>query len=168
MKKWPVVALVIFFVTIAFSVIAAAPDAGSTGPRSPAALRGPGDAQGRFGSYLNLSQEQRDKMRELRNRYYTDTHDLRYDVLQKRLELRKLFTDPKVDDATLLAKQKELSALRQKLIDRRAQMMIEWRKILTPEQIQKLDRMPMAPGMGHRWRGFGSGMMRNHSGPGAY
>jgi Spy/CpxP family protein refolding chaperone len=65
--------------------------------------------------------------------------------------MRKLFTDPKVDDATLLAKQKELSALRVKLMDRRAQLMIESRKILTPEQIQELDRMPM----GHDWTGPG-------------
>jgi Spy/CpxP family protein refolding chaperone len=74
----------------------------------------------------------------------------------KRLEMRKLFTDPKVDDATLLAKQKEVSSLRQRLMDTRAQMMIEGRKILTPEQIQKLDRMPMGRGMRHgdRW-GFG-------------
>jgi hypothetical protein len=74
-------------------------------------------------------------------------------MAQKRLEVRKLFMDPKTDDATLLAKQKEMSALRQKLQDKMAQMMIEGRKILTPEQLQKLDRMGMGPG------GMGFGMM---------
>jgi Spy/CpxP family protein refolding chaperone len=81
-------------------------------------------------------------MREVRNRYYTDTHDLRYDIRIKRLEMQKLFTDPKVDDATLLTKEKELSALKLKLMDRKAEMKLAWRKILTPEQIQKLGQMP--------------------------
>ncbi len=92
-------------------------------------------------------------MRALRDRFYNETRDLRYDMAQKRLEMRKLFMDPKTDDATLLAKQKEMSALRQKLQDKMAQMMIEGRKILTPEQLQKLDRMGMGPG------GMGFGMM---------
>ena len=90
------------------------------------------------------------KMRELRDRFYNETRDLRYDMAQKRLEMRKLFMDPKTDDATLLAKQKEMSGLRQKLQDKMAQMMIEGRKILTPEQLQKLDRM----GMGSRRHGL--------------
>ncbi len=109
-------------------------------------------------------------MRDLRNRFYTDSRDLRYDMLQKRLEMRKLFTDPKTNDAALLAKQKELSALRLKLSDMRAQMMIEGRKILTPEQIQKLDRMPMGMGMGPKGMGFemGPGGMGFGPGPGGH
>jgi len=95
-----------------------------------------------FKKYLNLSDEQLAKMKELRNRFRNETRDLRYGLAIKRLEMRKLFTDPKTDDATLLAKQKEISKLRQQLSDKRARMKIEWRKILTPEQIAKLDRMP--------------------------
>jgi Spy/CpxP family protein refolding chaperone len=56
--------------------------------------------------------------------------------------MRKLFTDPKTDDATLLAKQKEISKLRQQLSEKKAGMKVEWRKILTPEQIAKLDSIP--------------------------
>ena len=115
---------------------------------------GPG-SHGKFGggAYLGLSKEQLEKMRGMRDRFYNETRDLRYDMAQKRLEMRKLFTDPKTDDATLLAKQKEMSALRQKLQDKMAQMMIEGRRILTPEQLQKLERMGMGPG------GMGFGMM---------
>lgn len=93
-------------------------------------------------NHLNLSDKQLAKMKELKNRFHTDTRDLRYDLEIKRIEMRKLFTDPKTDDATLLAKQKEISELRQQLSDKKAQMKIEWRKILTPEQIAKLDKMP--------------------------
>ncbi len=110
---------------------------------------------GRFGggAFLGLSKEQLDKMRALRDRFYNETRDLRYEMAQKRLEMKKLFTDPKTDDATLLAKQKEMSGLRVKLMDKMAQMMIEGRKIMTPEQLQKIDRMEMGPG------GMGGGMM---------
>lgn len=95
-----------------------------------------------FKKHLNLSDEQLAKMKELKNRFRDETRDLRYGLAIKRIEMRKLFTDPKTDDATLLAKQKGISKLRQQLSDRRGQMKIEWRKILTPEQIAKLDRMP--------------------------
>ena len=108
---------------------------------------GPGAGAGfDQGAYLGLSEEQLDKMRELRGRFYNETRDLRYEMAQKQLEMKKLFTDPKTDDATLLAKQKEMSASRVKLMDRMAQMMIEGRKIMTPEQLQKIDQMGMGPG----------------------
>ncbi len=116
-------------------------------------------------------------MQALRDRFYNDTKDLRYEMAEKRLEMQKLFTDPKANDATLLAKQKEMSTLRQKLQDKMAQMMIEGRKILTPEQLQKLDRTGMGPGAGFGrmgWgrgsggMGFGGGMMGRGTGCGRW
>ncbi|MFZ1980457.1 MAG: Spy/CpxP family protein refolding chaperone [Smithella sp.] len=95
-----------------------------------------------FKKQLNLSDKQLASMKELRNSFHNDTRDLRYNLEIKRIEMRKLFTDPKTDDATLLAKNKEISELRQQLSEKKAQMRIEWRKILTPEQIMKLDKMP--------------------------
>ncbi len=89
------------------------------------------------------------------SRFHTDVHDLRYTLMEKRVEMRKLFTDPKTDQATLLSKEKELGGLRQKLMERRAQAMLEWRSILTPEQIQKLDMMPRGRGMSGMGRGRG-------------
>jgi Spy/CpxP family protein refolding chaperone len=145
MRKLHVVILTLLVVAWTTVVFAAPADSGPAGGPSPASFQQPRW----FGSYLNFSQEQRDKMRELRDRFFTDTHDLRYDIRQKRVEVQKLFTDPKADDAALLAKQRELNILKQKLMDMKAQMKIEWRKILTPEQIQKLDRMPKHPGMRH-------------------
>jgi len=95
-----------------------------------------------FKKHLNLSDKQLASMKELRNSFHNDTRDLRYNLEIKRIEMRKLFTDPKTDDAILLAKHKEISELRQQLSEKKAQMRIEWRKILTPEQIMKLDKMP--------------------------
>ena len=101
-------------------------------------------SHGKFGfqKQLNLSDEQLTKMKELRNNFRNDTRDLRFNLSIKRIEMRKLYTDPKTGDATLLAKQKEISKLRQQLSDKKSVMKVEWRKILTPEQIEKLDRLP--------------------------
>jgi Spy/CpxP family protein refolding chaperone len=98
--------------------------------------------------YLGLTHAQIDKCRELRNRFYRETRDLRYDFFQKQLEMRKLFADPKVAEVKLLEKENELGPLRQRLMDKVAQTVIEGRKILTPEQIEKLDQLPLwSPGM---------------------
>jgi hypothetical protein len=82
------------------------------------------------------------KMKELRKSVRNDTRDLRCNLAIKRLEMRKLFTDLKTDDETLLAKQKEISELRQQLLDKKAGMKVEWRKIITSGQIAKLDGIP--------------------------
>jgi Spy/CpxP family protein refolding chaperone len=127
----------ITIVTLALSVAAAM----SAYALQPSEIPG---SQKEFGfkKYLGLSDEPLAKMKELKNSFRNDTRDLRYNLVIKRLEMRKLFTDPKTDDATLLAKQKEISKLRQQLSDKKAGMKIDWRKILTPEQIAKLDRIP--------------------------
>jgi Spy/CpxP family protein refolding chaperone len=183
MKKLYTGMLVVLFVALAASVFAFGPPfaegrppfAGSSegfrgptsfsGPFGPGAVGRPGFGPGaRAGfngpNYLNLSKEQIDKMQELRGRLYAETRDLRYELSQKQLEMRKLFTDPKIEDATVLAKQKELISLRQKLMDKMAQMPLEMRKVLTPEQLQKIDQMPVGRfGVGMGFGGMGPGMM---------
>jgi Spy/CpxP family protein refolding chaperone len=167
MKKWQVVMLAVLFASLGTAVFAygppfedgRAPFAGNSGFRPPFAGAdgfsgpstpvgpgnfGPGFSRG-FGPgrYLNLSEDQLNKMAALRDRYFQDTKDLRYALAQQQLEVRRLFTDPKTDEATLLTKQKEMTTLREQLFSKLAQMPIEMRKILTPEQIEKLDRMPV-------------------------
>jgi len=132
----------VLLVGLATASFAAPPNPVPRGPQPGSESWGRGGFHQRFESWLNLSKEQIDKIRELRNRYYVETHDLRYDIRMKHLELEKLFTDPKVDDATLLAKGKELGTLKVKLMEQKARMKVEWRKILTPEQIQKLGEVP--------------------------
>jgi Spy/CpxP family protein refolding chaperone len=99
--------------------------------------------------YLNLSKEQMEKMREMADRSFQETRDLRYELLQKGLELQKMFADPDVDEATLLAKQKEVDSLHQTIMEKSMQAVIKGRKILTPEQIKKLEQIQV----GHM--GFG-------------
>jgi Spy/CpxP family protein refolding chaperone len=189
MRKWYVGMATVVFVVFATVVFAQGPGSAAGGPpfaggpggfRGPGSMMGgpsgPGDAEGGFGpgfhggfgqgAYLGLSKEQIDKMQEMRDSFYNETRDLRYDMAQKGLEMRKLFMDPKTDDATLLAKQKEMSGSRQKLQDKMAQMMIEGRKVLTPEQLQKLDRMGMGAGGGMGFGPMGGGMMDGSMGRG--
>lgn len=111
---------------------------------------------------LNLTKDQSERLWQIRERYHTDTERLRYEIFQKSLELKTLYGDPKADKTTILNKQKELNALRLKLQDRRAQMRVEQREVLTPEQLNKLKQFRPGPGygmMGHgrpgQGRGFG-------------
>jgi Spy/CpxP family protein refolding chaperone len=115
---------------------------------------------------LDLSKEQITKMHDLWLRHFADSHDLRYDLMQKRLEIERLFTDPKADPAALMAKEKELALVRERLMEERARTIIGWRSLLTPEQIGKLDLMTMTHHrmlnamsfeMGRQMMGFGMG-----------
>jgi Spy/CpxP family protein refolding chaperone len=105
------------------------------------------------GSRLNLTQEQMEKMKEMKHHFWADTHDLRYNIKMKKVEVQKLFTDPSADSAVLLAKEKELNGLKLQLMDKKAEMKVEWRKILNPEQIRMLDRIHgHHHGHHHHWR----------------
>jgi len=137
MKKLYLIPLVMLLLGLTTMVFAAPPDPGQAGPDGFQKHCG----CHQFGPRLNLTQEQRDKMKGVMQHFWADIHDLKYDIRIKKLEARKLFTDPKTDDVTLLAKEKELNALKLQLMDKKAEMKVEWRKILTPEQIQMLDRI---------------------------
>jgi len=157
MKKIYPILIALFFVGFTAAAFAAPPDPGKPGPQGFQKHAG----FHAFGLRLNLTQDQREKMKELRKNFWADTHDLRYDIKMKRVEVQKLFTDPKTDDATLLAKEKELNGLKSQLMDKKAEMKVEWRKILTPEQIRMLDRMHRHHCWHHRG-GMGRGFSRHH------
>jgi Spy/CpxP family protein refolding chaperone len=149
MKKLYVIAFALLLVGWAAIAFAAPPEPVQPPPGPGWAQQGPGGPcaphhfapmHHRLAAFLNLSKEQKDKMRAIRNAFFADTHDLRYDIRLKRIEMRKLFTDPKTTDEALLAKQREMDMMIMKLMDRRAVMKVEMRKVLTPEQIEKLDR----------------------------
>ena len=100
--------------------------------------RGPGGHPARMARFLDLSQEQKDKMAGLQKKYSGQMKTARDELFQKRLEMRNLYTDPKADEGTILTKQKEIGSLQQKLRDEMVQFGLEQRRILTPEQLKKL------------------------------
>jgi len=115
------------------------------------------------GKRLNLTPEQKAKFQELRRKFVAENAQLIGGLMAKRLELRALWTDPKVDSKTILAKEKELRDLKNRMEDKVIQFKLEARNSLTPEQIEKLGMMGgMGFGFGHGFHHHGRGM--SHSG----
>lgn len=120
------------------------------------------DSTSEMDKRLDLTKEQIEQLYKLRNRYCTDIQRLRHEIFQKKIELKNLYFDSKTNESAILEKQKELLALRQKLEEKRSEMMLEERKILTSEQLDMLGRFPLekryertGPGKGKFRRGFG-------------
>jgi Spy/CpxP family protein refolding chaperone len=112
-----------------------------------------------WASRLNLTEEQRARLKELRDSYLRDTVVWRNDLVIKRFDLRDLLRDPRSDPNTVLATQREISDLESKIQERALLYQLEMRKVLTPEQIKLLPPggggmygSPMIPGRG---RGMG-------------
>ena len=113
---------------------------------------------------LNLTPEQKTKLNELQEKQWKDTVSLRNEMQTKRLELRTLWTAPNPDKNKILAKQKEVSELRDKLQAKATDFRIEARNVLTPEQAAQVGTFGPAMGFGGGGRGFGRG--RGFGGPG--
>ncbi len=125
MKQWYAgMAVAVLFVVLAVTVYAGP---GGMGRGMGSGMMGPGGY-----AYLNLSQDQMDKMWQLKDKYYNDTRATRYQMFQKQVELRKLYADPKADAGVIAAKEKEVSSLRQQLYDKMAQMRLEQEELPDP------------------------------------
>jgi len=96
---------------------------------------------------LNLTPEQKEKFQDLRRKFIAENAQLVGGIAAKRLELRSLWTNPKADLTAILAKERELRDLQNRMRDKVIQYRLEARNSLTPEQIEKLGKVK---GMGHR------------------
>lgn len=141
MKKFYGVVVAVFLLLFATSVFAFGPGGGAFGhgPRG-----------------IDLSKDQQDRMWQLKEKFNSDTSSLRYEMFQKRNELRTLYADPKATDAAILAKEKEVNALMQKMHDRMVRFKLDQRKIYTPEQLKQLAERG-GPGSGGRHQGARGG-----------
>jgi Spy/CpxP family protein refolding chaperone len=72
-----------------------------------------------------LTEEQSNKLADLRKDFYNETATLRQEVSQKRLELAAIMVGPNPDEAKAIAKMKELSAAREKLAEKGIQFRIK-------------------------------------------
>jgi Spy/CpxP family protein refolding chaperone len=170
MKKVYVVLAAVIFVALAATAFAFGPGAGPM-----MGLGGHGIHQGGEmglgpmgrGPKLDLSTEQLTAMKQLREKFRVDTEALRNDFIKKQVELRTVYADPKASDAAILAKQKEVDILKQKMQDKMVQLRLEQRKIFTPEQLTKLSEATKTfangkgRGKGFGGRGFGPGACGN-------
>lgn len=108
-----------------------------------------------FGNYpgaavagLNLTPEQTQKMQALRETHWKEIAPLQNELITKRIELRSLWSQPTPDREKILAKQKEVNVLREKIQEKATKHRLEMRQILTPDQQAKL---------GTTFGGFGAG-----------
>ena len=136
------------------------------GPSGPGA--GPGyGPRGAWGPGLNLTPEQTQKMQALQENFFKESLPLSNAMQIKQVELRTLWAQTNPDQEKLLAKQKEINALRTQLQEKAIQNRLEMRKILTPEQQAQLGAYGpgFGPGYGPGY-GIRGGMMGGGFGPG--
>jgi Spy/CpxP family protein refolding chaperone len=138
----------------------------------PAFAFGPGEGRGPGGGMgpgycgkagfdrLNLSDEQKTKIEALFTASEKENRPIREKMFDKSVELRRLWLKENPEKDKILALQKEVRTLRDKVEDKATALRFEIRKILTPEQNEKLvnSHWGKGPGFGPR------GGMRGHDG----
>jgi Spy/CpxP family protein refolding chaperone len=98
----------------------------------------------------------------MRESFFKENLPLRNEMQIKQLELRTLWAQTNPDQDKILAKQKEINAVKAQLQEKGTRHRLEMRKVLTPEQQAQLGAY--GPGFGP---GFGPGPgMKGGFGPG--
>jgi Spy/CpxP family protein refolding chaperone len=142
-----VVSAVVMFLSFSYVYAQQDPSVGSE----------PKGVQGRhtykhYAKRLGLDPQQKASLYELHRKFKGETAQLTGELVTKRQELQLLWTDPKADPEAILAKEGELRDLQNQMRDKVVHYRLEARKLLKPEQIEKLEFMGgMGPGFG---RGF--------------
>ncbi len=90
---------------------------------------------------LRLSPEQIEQLARIHDRFERQTRTARYDLLQRRIEMQRLFSDPTSNPALLLSRQKAFAALFAGYAEQAAKAAIEARSVLTSGQLERLDGM---------------------------
>lgn len=109
---------------------------------------GRGKGGGRMAKHwmlMNLTPEQAGQVFDLRQKFMNDTAEIRKNMMVKRVELAQLWKAEKPDDQAILAKVKELGALKAQFMEKAVAQRLALRKI-APEA---MGNCPMfGPGMG--------------------
>jgi Spy/CpxP family protein refolding chaperone len=115
---------------------------------------------------LNLTDDQKAKIEALQTATDKVTRPLREKIFDKSVELRRLWLQAAPDKDKIVAAQKELRVLRDEMQDKITNLRLEIRKVLTPEQNEKLAGMPWGRGPGFGPRGGMRGPGQFGPGPG--
>jgi len=97
---------------------------------------------------LNLTPEQKTKLKELRDNFRKDTVFLRNDIKVKRLEFKALWTVPQPERDKIVAKQRKIIDLTTQLKMKAIDFSLAARSVLTQEQAAQVGMW--GPEMGHR------------------
>ena len=160
--------LTLTLITVAIGMILSVPvfAFGPGSGRGPGEGMGPGNGPGyhRDAAWakLNLSAEQKTKIEALQLDHQKEIRPVREKMFDKSVELRRIWLQPNPDKDKILALQKEVRVLRDQLEDKATAQKLEIRKLLTPEQQEKMANSGWGRGMGFGPRGG----MRGHGGGG--
>ncbi len=161
MKRLAVVfGIVMLVLALSYPVIARGPEQGRGYGRGG----GPGFCLGQGRGYGNLTDEQRTQLDKLRQQFYDETAALRNEIWTKSGELRILLGTSNPDAGKAKALQKEISALRAKMGEKRITMAFEARKIAPEARLGRGYGMGFGRHMGgydHHRGGRGPGGCRN-------
>jgi Spy/CpxP family protein refolding chaperone len=131
----------------------------------PGSGRGPGAAGGDCGyrseavlAKLNLTDDQKAKIEALQTANEKEVRPVREKMFDKSVELRRLWLQANPDKDKITAAQKEVRKLRDAMQDKVTVLRLEIRKVLTPEQNEKLANSRWGRGPGFSPRGG----MRGH------
>lgn len=131
---------------------------------------GGGKGQGYCGNTgfnkLNLTDEQKTKFEVLVTANQKEIRPIREKMFDKSVALRRLWLQPNPDKDKILALQKEVRTLRDQIQDKSTILRLEIRKVLTPEQQEKLANIGWGRGQGFGPRGGMRGQGQRGSGPG--
>lgn len=110
---------------------------------------------------LKLTQEQNEKIRALHETYTKEITPIQAQLVTKRAEIKLLWKQTTLDAAKIKAVQNEIQGLFTQIRDKRTDMRIAFRSLLTPEQTNTLLAMGHRKGYKDcRGDGYGSGKGR--------
>ena len=90
---------------------------------------------------LRLTDDEIDKLEDILARNRQRLEDMKADVKKKRTTLDALLTDDRTDEATILGQVDLIEHARAKLGKARVTMLLEMRRVLTPEQRRQLAQL---------------------------
>jgi len=90
---------------------------------------------------LHLTDDEIDGLEDILTRNRQRLEDMKADVRKKRAALDALLTDDRTDEATILAQVDEIEHARAKLGKARVTMLLEMRRVLSPEQQRQLAQL---------------------------
>ena len=165
MKKI-ILAIVSILFTMAISTNLFALDCGWKRGHGMRDAAGHHDKEGLYALFakLNLTKEQKDRIRELKVAYLKDTKPLQDQMFSKCGDLKLLWLQSTPDKEKILAAQKAVRGIRDQIADKATAHRVDMFTILTPEQRDQVrahfSGCGLDPGMGDRdMSAPGTGMM---------
>jgi zinc resistance-associated protein len=123
---------------------------------------GPGSCLSESGEYGNLAESQRTELEKLEQSFFNDTAKLRDEIWSKSAELNTALNANDPDAAKVRTLQREISALKAKMSEKRVNFELEARKIAPNARYSR------GYGRGYAGEVCGYGMGRHHGPHGHY